>query len=314
MNDALTLPPAAPSPRLVAFIGATVISFSAILYRLSDADAVTGGFFRMAYAAPVLGLIAWLQRHRDQRPARDRWIAFAAGLVLGFDVLAWQVAIDQIGAGLATLVANSQVVLVPLVTWALFREHPGRRTFVAMPMVIVGLAAVTGLGSADAFGARPVFGVIMGAAAALFYTTFLVGYRRAGRALSPAAGPLLDATLGAGVTIGIVGVITGDLVLAPTWPGHGWLLLLAWGAQVTGWLAISHALPRLPATVTSFVILLQPTLTLFWGGLIFDERPGLIQLIGVALVISGITWVATERNRTAPPTSTPSPKPDPSRQ
>ena len=45
---------------------------------------------------------------------------------------------------------------------------------------------------------------------------------------------------------------------------HGWLLLLAW-ARVLGWLAITYALPRLPAAETSTFILLQPVLTMVWG-------------------------------------------------
>ena len=286
----------APPPRVVALAGATVISFSAILYRLSDADPITGGFFRMVYAVPALGLIWAVNKRRDTRPARARWLAIGSGVMLGFDVWSWQLSIDEIGAGLATLVANSQVILVPIATWALFRERPGPRAFVAMPVVVGGLALVTGLGSEGTFGTRPVFGVLLGVAAACFYTGFLVGFRRASRALAPAAGPLLDATMGAAATLGAIGLISGDLVLVPSWPSHGWLLLLACGAQVTGWLGIGYALPRLPATVTSFVILLQPTLTLFWGRAIFDERASAIQLTGVALVIAGITWVALERD------------------
>ena len=150
-----------------------------------------------------------------------------AGVFLAADVVVWQVAIDQIGAGLGTLIVNSQVVLVPLVTWALFGERPERRAFWAMPVVLAGLAAITGLGTADTFGERPVFGVAMGAAAAIFYPGFLVTFRRSGRSSSPAAGPLLDATTGAAAALAVYGFTAGAIDTTVSWPTHGWLALLA---------------------------------------------------------------------------------------
>lgn len=281
-------------PVAAALAGALVISFSAILYRLSDSGPVTAAFFRMAYAVPVLTGVWALQRRHDQRRWRQHGLAGLAGVFLAVDVVVWSAAIDQIGAGLGTLIVNSQVVLVPYVTWALFGERPGRRAVLAMPVVMAGLAAITGLGKADTFGDRPVFGVLLGATAALFYTAFLVTFRRAGRS-GPASGPLLDATIGATITVAAYGFSTGTIDTAITWPGHGWLVALALGSQVFGWLLIGYALPRLPATVTSFAVLLQPTATLVWGRLIFGEQPGTIQLAGVVGVLAGITAVTWRR-------------------
>ena len=228
-----------------ALSGAVIISFSAILYRLADTDPVTAAVFRMAYAVPPLFLIWLWGRRRDERTPAMRSQALLAGFFLACDVVVWSNAIDRIGAGLATLIVNSQVVLVPFVTWALFGERPARRAVLAMPVVMAGLAAITGLGSDDTFGERPGLGVVMGIGAAIFYTAFLVTFRRAGRARAPAAGPLLDATAG--------------------------------------------------AAITSFAVLLQPTLTLIWGRLIFDERAGSVQLAGVALVLGGIAAVTWRR-------------------
>ena len=69
-------------------------------------------------------------------------------------------------------------------------------------------------------------------------------------------------------------------------------MLLALLCQVGGWLAIAHALPRLPAAHTSFAILLQPVLTLIWGYLILNEDGhSQNQLIGIFLVLLAITSV-----------------------
>ncbi len=282
---------------LAAIGGAIFISFSAIFFALSEVSPVTGAFFRAVYALPVLFVIWWVRRGRDSRPWAKRKTALIAGLVLGVDVVLWHIAIHHIGAGLATLIANSQVVLVAIAAWVLLGEKPSRRVMIAVPVVMIGVAMVTGLGRGDAFGDNPLLGTLLALLAAVFYSSFLLLFRSSNEAQAPPAGPLLEATIGLAVSAAILGLITGDMNLAPTWPAHGWLLGLALGAQVCGWLLIGHALPRLPAVETATIILLQPMLTMIWGALIFGERPSAIQLTGAVLVLGGVGFVAVASAR-----------------
>jgi len=290
-----------PTGSLVAaFSGAVAISFSAIFFALAEVTPLTGAFFRMLYAAPFLGLLWWSRRHLDRRTRRERAIAFVAGVLLALDIVAWHTSIEMIGTGLATLIANSQVGIVPLVTWMLLGERPARAALIAMPVVMVGLSLITGLGREDTFGDRPVMGVAVAVFAAILYSGFLIGYRRSNRSLAPPAGSLMDAVLGGILGLGLAGTLFGSLDPVPSWPAHGWLLALALASQVLGWLAIGYALPRLPAAHTSFAILLQPTLTIVWGRILFDERASMLQLTGVILVLAGIIAV-TVGSRTRKP-------------
>jgi drug/metabolite transporter (DMT)-like permease len=289
-----------------AFIGAVAISFSAIYFALSDVSPVTGTIFRTAYAAPVLCVIWWIGRHRDQRPAWRRWLAVGAGLMLGIDIVLWHEAIDFIGAGLATLIANSQVIWVAFGAWLIHKERPNNRVLATVPVVLFGVALVSGLGQDDAFGANPVLGALLALIAAIFYSGFLLGLRASNQSFAPPAGPLLEATLGALASSSILGlVLDGGLDLAITFPAHGWLIALALTAQVFGWLLIGHALPRLPAVEIATIILLQPVLTIVWGAIIFSESPSFLQLIGAAIVLGGVGFVAFIRNRASsrPPAS-----------
>ena len=280
-----------------AITGAVMVSFSAILFQLSDANAVTGSFFRAAYAVPAL-LIFWLvQKGDDRRAPRLRWLAFGAGISLGIDVVLWHSAINFIGTGLATLLANSQVVIVAIAAWVLQGERPTRRVLIAIPIVLFGIALISGVGQDDAFGTDPLLGALLAIVAAFFYSAFLLGYRASNTGSGPTSGALLEATVGAAVASLIIGLVSGELVLTPTWPGHGWLLALALGAQVVAWLMIGYALPRLPAVETSTIILIQPAMTMVWGALIFGERPSAIQLVGAVLVLVGVGMVALARAR-----------------
>ena len=290
---------------LAAVLGAGALSFSAILFALAEVSPATGAFFRVFYALPALALIYWLRRNRDGRGWRARGLAFAAGVFLAADMVAWHTAILHIGTGLATLLVNSQVVVVGLVAWMVLGEKPAPRVLGAIPLVLFGVALVSGLGREDAFGSQPVLGTALGVSAAVFYAGFILGIRASNRTQAPAAGPLLEATAGAAVATALLGPLVSEVDFAPSWPAHGWLVALALVAQVGGWLLISYALPRLPAAETATVILLQPVLTMGWGALLFSERPSVIQLTGAALVLTGVSLVVLRGSRRRQPVAPP---------
>ncbi len=83
-------------------------------------------------------------------------------------------------------------------------------------------------------------------------------------------------------------MIIGDARLVPSWPGAGWLILLALTSQVLGWLLITSSLPRLPAALTSLLLTVQPVGSVALAALIFGEAPTLVQLVGVGVVVAAL--------------------------
>ena len=283
---------------LIALAGAVAISFSPVFYIYSDTNPSTGAFFRMLYALPALALLAYLVRKSDTRSSRTRWTAFGAGLILAPDMLSYHSSMIFIGIGIATLIGNSQVIIVTLASWKLFGEKPNQAILISLPVVIIGLALISGIADTDPYGEDPVKGVVFGTMAAFFYSSFLILFRYSNRELAPSSSVQLDATAGAALGLLVLGLLPlssmaiEPLELQPTWPGHGWLIVLAILCQVAGWLAITHALPRLPAAHTSFAILLQPVLTLIWGYVILhQEGHSQNQVIGIFLVLAAIIAV-----------------------
>ncbi len=275
--------------RWLAIAGVSAISFSAIFVRLAAASPSTAAVFRTGYALPVLLLIWWRWRQRDHRGWRVRLLPALAGISLGVDFYFWHRSIDLIGAGLATVLGNTQVLFVGFVAWIIHGERPIRSVFWAVPVVFGGVVLVSGLGAADAYGTDPLLGTLFGILTGLTYTVFLLAFRHAGSESTPAVGPLLDATAGAFVVSLLIGLaVDPGLSLVPTWPQHGWLIALALGSQVLGWLFLAAALPRLPALETSVLLLMQPVLTVVWALLIFAEALSVTQWIGVVLVLGGI--------------------------
>jgi drug/metabolite transporter (DMT)-like permease len=274
-------------------LGAFAIAFSAIYVRLSTVAPSTSAVFRCAYALPVLALLARREtRAAGPRPAARRRLSLAAGGAFAVDLVAWHYAIDVVGAGLATVLANVQVVIVGLVAWLVLGERPSRATIGAIPVMLVGVVLISGVVGADAYGDDPALGGALGLLAASAYAGFLLLLRAGNHDRRHRAGALFDATLIGGLGAAVAGLALGGLDLVPSWPEHGWLVVLALNSQVVGWLLISYALPRLPAIVTSVLLLLQPVSAVLLGMVLLEEAPSPVQLGGVGLVLVGIA-VAT---------------------
>jgi drug/metabolite transporter (DMT)-like permease len=276
-------------PVLAGLLGALVIAFSAILVRLAEVSPTTASFFRCAYAVPVLAVLAWLERRRHgPQKLRDRLLAFTAGAIFAADLIFWNYSIQAVGAGLATVLGNVQVVLVAVLAWAVLGERPASRTLLSIPIALTGVVLISGVVGSGAYGDDPLLGVIYGLLTAISYAFFLLILRQAGSSERPPAGPLFDATLSAAVFSAIAGVAIGNIDWAPDAEAQAWLVLLALSSQVLGWMLISVSLPRLPAVLTSIVLMLQPVCTVMLGAVLLDEAPSAVQLSGVAIVLGAV--------------------------
>lgn len=286
---------------LSALAGAICIAFSAILVRVAEVSPETAAVYRCAYAVPPLWLLARREaRMFGPRAPRDRRFAIGAGVFFAVDLVLWHHAIESVGAGLATVLGNTQVVLVALLAWVLLREKPGAGVLASIPVVLVGIVLLSGVVGEGAFGKDPILGTIFGIGTGLAYSGFLLTLRRGGADIRRPAGPLFEATLVAAL-VALVFALAVGTDLAPSWPEHGWLVLLAMTSQVLGWLLISVSLPRLPAALTSVLLTIQPVGSVFLGMILLAEEPSPLQLFGVVLILSGVVTSTLGRRRRAEP-------------
>jgi drug/metabolite transporter (DMT)-like permease len=275
------------------------IAFSAILYRYAHVSPSTATVFRCLFGLPLLAAVALAERRRyGALPAATVRLATVAGVLFAGDLIAWHHAIEAVGAGLATVLGNLQVLVVGLVAWAAFGERPPRSTLAAVPIVLVGIALISGLGG-GAYGANPVRGVLLGLLTAFFYAGYLLLIRRGGQDLRRPAGPVAVATASTVAAGVVIGLLMGDFDPRPAPASLGWLALLGVTSQSAGYLLISLSLPRLPAVMTSILLLTQPVATLGLSMLLLGEAPSARQLTGVALVIGGIAAATVGGRRSA---------------
>jgi|HubBroStandDraft_5_1064220.scaffolds.fasta_scaffold19034_3 drug/metabolite transporter (DMT)-like permease len=311
-------PPAAVRPGrpvLRATLGAACISSSAILVTLAHTGAATAAFYRCLLALPVLIPLAVLeQRRRGPRLLATRLYAVLAGVFLAVDLVLWNHSIADVGAGVATVLGNLQVLFVGLLAWLVLRERPDRQYLTMLPVVFTGVVLVSGVIGGAGAGLHPLAGIGYGVATSAAYAVFLLILRQTAGQTRHVAGQLADATAGAALGALLLGLSFGSFQFRLPWASFGWLLALALVSQTMGWLFITSSLPQLPAALSSLLLLLQPASAMVLAALILGQRPTVVQVGGAVLVCAGVLTVTRARsgqNRRVPRQSPQPVKPQP---
>lgn len=304
-TGSVTAPSSAGSgfdPRVIAAAGAVTISLTAVLTKLADTTAATVVLYRCLLALPPLALFVWweVRRHGWPRP-HTLTVQALGGIFLGLDFALWTQSIMMIGAGIATIINNVQVIVVPLLAWVVYRDRIPLRFVITLPVMFVGISLAGGLvGQTPPETADPVLGTLLGLASGVAYAGYIVVVGRTGSHLR-ANSQVFVSTVAAGVSGTALGLVWGSIDLTPGWATIGWLVLLALSAQVIGWVLLGASLPRLPAQVGAALLLLQPALALVFAMLLVNENPTGWQLAGSAVVIAAVWFVSRTPRSSSPP-------------
>lgn len=284
------------SALIAGAVGAVIIAFSAIFVRLADVAPSVAAVYRCAYAVPLLIPIVVVEIRREGPPRPGAVVAaVGAGVWFAMDLVCWHISIGAVGAGLATVLANMQVVLIGLLAVVLPAQRITRRELAAIPIVMFGVILIAGVLGTPVWGNHPTLGAVMGLITAVSYTGFLLLMRRATPNPRAQATPLLVATIVAcGGALAVVPFEHGAS-LVPSWPAHGWLLLLAATCQVLAWLLIARSLAQLRPVVMSLLLTIQPIGSLMLGVLLLGERPAFAQVLGAAMIVGAIVLAVTGR-------------------
>ncbi|WP_290055420.1 DMT family transporter [Amycolatopsis solani] len=282
-------------PRLLAALGSFCISLSSVFIKVSHTSGSTSAFWRCLLALPVLLVLAARERRTAGPVHRRVLFPLLAGAGLGVDFVLWGEAIPRVGAGVATVLLAVQVVIVPVLAFAFLRERPSKLFLVVAPVLLGGIVLAGGFAGTGSFGPDPVTGAVAALLAGAGYAVYLFLIRLSG-GQGTQAHSLALATISAGVVAFVAGVPTGTLDLTPPPAAFGWLVALALVGQLTGWILISAALPRMSATTGATLMLLQPVGAVLLGIVLLGEAPSVPQLIGCAGVVAAVCFAGGGRS------------------
>jgi len=275
-------------PIIQVLSGAFMISFSPVFVKVADVSPTASGFYRVFFGFLFL-LVAtlWKGDLKTINFSQSLLVTFCS-LVFALDLFFWHEAIMYIGPGLATLLSNFQVFLLAAIGILFFGERLRLQFLTAIPLAILGLLLIVGFNWNDLSTGYKT-GIYFGLLTAVCYTAFLLSLRKiqsnAGHSLFYF---LMLISLISALFLGFKMVFTGDSFGIPNSKSLMALLCLGLFSQTIGWVLIANAMPKIRASLTGLVLLLQPTLSFVWDVLFFGRPTDPYNWIGVCLTLTAI--------------------------
>lgn len=277
---------AAGAPRwqaiAVLLFGACVIGLSPILVRLTETGPAAAGLWRLTFALPLLAIMTRRVNGPFRRPPN---LALVAGVMFALDLGFWHYGIHYTSVTNATVLSNLTPVVVTAFAW-IFLKHRPRPLFLLAVAVAVGGSWMMALEKGGGPGLDPPLGNLLSAATAFWYALYMLAIGE-GRKTEGASRLMFWSSV-----VGIPLMLIASLLLRerilPLGPA-GWAACVGLGLMhVVGQGSIAWAMGRLPTSVASVVVLVQPVVAAWLGYVLFAEAIGPMQALGAGVALGGV--------------------------
>ena len=279
----------ATHPRLATgFIAGTASTFAlgSTLIRYAynaGAGTLTIVMTRTTVAAVGLALVLVLLRAPVRLNRRELWAAPLIGLFLAGYSGAFYMGLEYMPVALTVVTFYTYPLVTGIFSWLTGQERFGVTGLVALPISFLGLVLALDVsgGSFSLIGAAWAGLGLLGFSAVLILSPLLLPQRADTRPRT------LVMLATASVACIVVSLASGQIWFPTTALGWGGLMgsALCYAVAMT---SVLFAAAALGATRVAVVMNVEPIASLILTFLILGERLRLIQLVGVALVITGI--------------------------
>jgi drug/metabolite transporter (DMT)-like permease len=279
-------------------IGAFMISFSGVWVKVSHVTPTASAFYRVFFGGIILLSAALFRREMVWHGGRHLLLSLTCGLFFAVDLVFYHYSVIYVGPGLGTILPNFQVFILAMTGIFFFGEKVRLLFLISIPLAVIGLLLIVGIdwGQLDRLNK---IGVYFGLGAAVCYAAFLLFLRKL---QSDQAGlsffyVLTVVSLAASAFLAVEIFHNGDTFNIPDLQSFFALMALGLFSQTIGWMLIANALPVILASLSGFILLLQPALAFVWDVLIFQRPTSLTNWIGVLIVLFAIYFGSAKPRR-----------------
>jgi drug/metabolite transporter (DMT)-like permease len=237
-------------------------------------------------------------------------VAIALGIMFTTNSGTYFAALETVSASLGALIVYIYPALVAVLSLRVGRRLEGRRAWASLGLALAGVALA--VGNIDTSRMPPVSGLLLMIASPIIYSVWIVlaarfsGERRTGvgrdaagsRDPIAAGAVMMSATA---ITFWITALAVGRPVLPWQIPQAAWggIAGVGVGATFIAILGFYSGAHRIGAARASLISTVEPVWTIVWAAVIFGERLTPLQLVGGAMILTGVILA---QSRPAPET------------
>ena len=276
------------SGALYVALSATSFGAMAILAKFAyqdGMDVATLLFLRFAIAAAVMSLIVTVRGLRWPRGVNLGLLMLLGGVGYVGQSFSFLSALEYASAALVALLLYLHPFIVTVLSAVLFGQALTRTRVFSLICALLGTAFVIG---ADVSG-QPL-GIVLGVAAALIYSAYLLTANRVMRQEQPMAASTVVMTAAATVLALIV------LWRGAAWPqsatGWGVVVCVALVSTVVAMACLFVGIQRIGAADAATLSTLEPVVTALLGATLLGEALSGLQLLGGAIILAAVIFLA----------------------
>lgn len=289
------------NPYVTLSLGILFLSFSPLFTHWADAPGIVTSFFRMLISVIVLmpfvpKIFPHLNRRVPPKAAREAvkltWhqvlIPVLAGAFSGIDHALWGTALKETSVANATLLNYISPLWVSLIAIFILKEKYRATYWFGLVLVLSGSISVLNILNTNfTFNFR-------GEGFAIISSFFYAGYfllTQKGRTYLSTLQQLFISLFSCCLTLGLIIIILQLPVVGYSQTTYLIFLLSALLSQLLGYFSLTHSLGKIPASIVSPSLTLQPVITALLAIPFANQNLSGYQIIGGMLVLAGIITI-----------------------
>lgn len=298
-----------------ALVSAVFLSTTSIFIRYLvtgfDMPPLILAFWRNVFVVATLLPVMLVASPRLLRVDRAHlpFLALFGLMLAGFNGL-WAISVANNGAAVATVMVYCSVAYTAVLGWKFLGESMGWLKITAIALCMGGCALISGALQAATWQVN-LLGVVAGLLTGLCYTAYsLMGRVTSERGISPWT-TLLYIFAFAGSFLFLINMTGGSVPGSAErfadlfWLGdsvRGWTVMILLGAipTVGGYGFYNVSLTLLDASIANIIVSLEPAFTAVFAFLVLGEILTPVQVLGSALLLSGVAAIKLADLRRAP--------------
>ncbi|MBT4950301.1 MAG: DMT family transporter [Pelagibacteraceae bacterium] len=278
------------SGSLFVFAGALLISFSSIFVASVNLEPTVSAFYRVFIGCITLCFYYFLKERKSPFRRNISSYLYIAAVIFVLDLWFWHRSIIYIGPGLSTLLASLQVLIIPFLSYLIFKEVINRQQILAVVIAVIGLFICLS-DSWQLAGSQYKLGIFFGLLTALAYSGYTISLKKASVHQKQLTNPihnLLIISLLASILLAFIILLEGRSFNINS--SSDFLRMLCYGviSHVFGWFFILKGMQKISAISVGVILIAQPILSFIWDVLFFSRKISIVEITGICIVIAAL--------------------------
>lgn len=271
-------------------IGVFSISCSAIFIKFAEAPPIITAFYRMFFSVVILSpfILQGILHNRRSIGLTFKQIIISsiAGVFLALHFAFWITSLDYTSITSSTVLVTLQPLFVVFGEYFFYKESVGYRSLIGALLSICG-GIILGYGDMT-FGVNALIGDLYAFVGSIFVACYILIGRSVRKNLD-----LLPYTFIVYLSATIAFFLSNAFIIQQPMTGYpsstwGWFVAMAVIPNLFGQSIFSWVLKYIKAAVVSVCILGEPVGASILAFIIWNQVPGLLQVMGGLLIITGL--------------------------